>query len=414
MWVTELFSTRDRFVPVAMVHHGWSLGMVLISLLAYLFRSWRHLHLVVMAFCFTAIPLYLVLPESLYWLVRNKRNKQTAAIMSSIEQRDCFVGLRGNNPIWCFKSHAEDENEDDDFVNKKTKEQLLISELSSTDSVTTPVDSEQLTVTVDSEQTQENGKLNCEVPENHRTNGNNSELVVKKVRKSSDGKSTRTGFSKYPRKHSKTYWICLVLCSSFWFIDGLLYYGLQFSSAELSGDRFLNFFLLSAVELPAIWFAFILGKFTSRRFSLLFLHVFCGAAMATSSLLRFTKAIENSSDSTKTAVFNSLNITTKFFVTACFSVLVYVPAELFPTNVRNTSFNVNASFSRVAAIIGTFMPLMVRSDPATLECVLGFMGIFAGLTVFLLPESKNYPLPQTMDDLDAMARRTGSIFKMNY
>merc|ERR1711970_1399757 len=136
--------------------------------------------------------------------------------------------------------------------------------------------------------------------------------------------------------------------------------------------------------------------------------------MVTSALLRWTDAMGTSSEFAKAAVFNTLNITAKFFVTANFSVLVYVPAEIFPTNVRNTSFNINASFSRVAAIIGTFMPLMFRSNPAAAECAFGLMGIFAGLTAFLMPETKNSPLPQSMADLEAMAKRTGSIFKMNY
>jgi len=176
----------------------------------------------------------------------------------------------------------------------------------------------------------------------------------------------------------------------------------------------MNFFLFSVVEYPATILAFILGKFTTRRFSLLFLHLMCGLAMVTSALLRWTGAMELASDNAQLIVFNTLNITAKFFVTACFSVMCYVPAEVFPTNVRNTSFNINASFSRIAAIIGTFMPLMFRSNPAAAECVFGLMGIFAGMTAFFLPESKNSPLPQTMADLDGMAERTGSIFKMNY
>ena len=90
----------------------------------------------------------------------------------------------------------------------------------------------------------------------------------------------------------------------------------------------------SVVEYPATMLAFFLGKFTTRRFSLLFLHALCGLAMVASALLRWTEALEASSAGTKAAVFNTLNISAKFFVTACFSVMCYVPAEVFPTNVR--------------------------------------------------------------------------------
>lgn len=400
MWVTELFSTKDRFLPVSMAYHGWSSGMVIISGVAYLVPSWRHLHLVVMCFCFTAIPLYLVLPESLYWLERNKRKKQSAAIMMSIQERDCFVGLHGNNAVLCFKNNSsvsavgdedDSDNEADDSMNMQKKEQ----------------------------------KSNIDDACSNNNNNDKSNIAnvpEKKRRRSRTASSSSMtdpyafGTKEEPKtpKLTKTYWICMVLCSSFWFIDGLLYYGLQFSTAEFAGDRFLNFFLFSVVEYPATILAFILGKFTTRRFSLLLLHLMCGLAMITSALLRWTDAMETATDGTKQIVFNTLNITAKFFVTACFSVMCYVPAEVFPTNVRNTSFNINASFSRIAAIIGTFMPLMFRSNPAAAECVFGLMGIFAGMTAFFLPETKNSPLPQTMADLEGMAKRTGSIFKMNY
>lgn len=432
MWVTELFSTKDRFLPVGMVYHGWSSGLVIISGIAYAVPSWRHLHLVVMAFCFCAIPLYFVLPESLYWLERNKKKRQSAEIMSAIKDRKLFVGIYGNNSLLCRQGAVDAIDTYDDDVENSLAENGF--------------DSAYNKLQQNGGHYDQNGAVtnNNDIFANERALELKTASVpsLKAVEAAASSKAAEAGEPDRRRRRSrtlsvtsltdsyaygskeepkepkltKTYWICLVLCSSFWFIDGLLYYGLQFSTAEFAGDRFLNFFLFSVVEYPATILAFCLGKFTTRRFTLFFLHIACGVSMVLSAILRWTNALEGEGvdETVKDAIFNTLNITAKFFVTACFSVMCYVPAEVFPTNVRNTSFNINGSFSRLAAIMGTFMPLFFRFNPALAECIFGLTGIFAGLTAFLMPESKNRPLPQTMEDLEVMARRTGSIWKMKY
>ena len=110
---------------------------------------------------------------------------------------------------------------------------------------------------------------------------------------------------------------------------------------------------------------------------------------------------------------------------------------------RNTSFNINAVFSRVAAIIGSFAPVFFKSNAMMSEVILGCIGIITGddyrsintdiffsrqenrakhvpvpyyqwyphvgLATIWLPESKNQPLPQTMNDLENMRKRTKHI-----
>lgn len=51
------------------------------------------------------------------------------------------------------------------------------------------------------------------------------------------------------------------------------FYGISFSFAKLSGDPYLNLFLSSIIEAPAILFGYFCTDFFGRKFMLAFLQV---------------------------------------------------------------------------------------------------------------------------------------------
>ncbi|CAB4039253.1 Hypothetical predicted protein [Paramuricea clavata] len=50
-----------------------------------------------------------------------------------------------------------------------------------------------------------------------------------------------------------------LICWDLWFANALVYYGVSFGSVDLGGNRYLNVFLVSVVEIPSnlayIWSA---------------------------------------------------------------------------------------------------------------------------------------------------------------
>ena len=99
----------------------------------------------------------------------------------------------------------------------------------------------------------------------------------------------------------------------------------------------------------------------------------------------------------------------KFGTSACFSLVNILAAELFPTNVRSTSYHVAVGCSRVAALGATFASVLFRSKPLIPEYAFGALGIAAGFAAIVMPETKDQPLPQVMEDLDVMQKSTGNI-----
>ena len=64
-----------RLLPMAMMYHGWSFGLMSLPLLAWVVPNWRHLHFGIAIAIFLTIPLYFIMPESLFWLSSNGFHK---------------------------------------------------------------------------------------------------------------------------------------------------------------------------------------------------------------------------------------------------------------------------------------------------------------------------------------------------
>lgn len=79
--------------------------------------------------------------------------------------------------------------------------------------------------------------------------------------------------------HSKTIMYRLCVCSFWWVSATLIYYGLSINSVSLGGNKYFNFMLMSAVEIPG----FILSVMTLDRFgrksSLMTSFFLCGISL---------------------------------------------------------------------------------------------------------------------------------------
>ena len=61
----------QRLMPMAMMYHGWSMGLMSLPLLAWLIPNWRQLNLAIAGALLLTVPSYFLMPESLYWLSNN-------------------------------------------------------------------------------------------------------------------------------------------------------------------------------------------------------------------------------------------------------------------------------------------------------------------------------------------------------
>ncbi|XP_074646335.1 organic cation transporter protein-like isoform X2 [Tubulanus polymorphus] len=162
----ELFPKNLRTFAGQIMFVWWSIGLMLLDLMAYFIRNWRHLQLAVAIMpVITIIDIWLI-PESVPWLLSKGKVEQAEEI---VKKAAAFNGtLLPEHP---FEEQAEVEEE------------------------------------------KELGRMTLF-----------REPILRRI---------------------------TFILFALWFVNNLVYYGLSLSAAELAGDRFLNFFLMALVEIPA-------------------------------------------------------------------------------------------------------------------------------------------------------------------
>ncbi|XP_052061721.1 organic cation transporter protein-like [Mytilus californianus] len=179
------------------------------------------------------------------------------------------------------------------------------------------------------------------------------------------------------------------------FTNSVVYYGLTLQSVQLSGDRYLNFFISVGVELPAmITFIFLVKRLGRRKISVL-AHSIAGISLIISVILTTLKASSSSLD-TMSIVFSFIG---KYGITLSFSNIFLWAPELFPTNLRNTGIGIGALFARVGGMFAPYSSLLARHIEWGPGVIFGACCGVVTVLQLLLPETSGRDLPQTVEEL---------------
>ncbi|KAF6106212.1 solute carrier family 22 member 12 [Phyllostomus discolor] len=79
--------------------------------------------------------------------------------------------------------------------------------------------------------------------------------------------------------------------------------------------------------------------------------------------------------------------------------------ELFPTVLRMTAVGLGQVAARLGAMLGPLVQLLGTHHPALPLLVYGTVLVLSGLTSLLLPETRNLPLPDTIQDVQNQAAK---------
>lgn len=94
-------------------------------------------------------------------------------------------------------------------------------------------------------------------------------------------------------------------------------------------------------------------------------------------------------------------------ITIVFELVCLVNAELFPTFIRNLGVMVCSSLSDLGGIIAPFLVFrLMELWPGLPLFLFAGLGLFAGLLIQLLPETKGAALPETIEDAERLGRKT--------
>ena len=179
-----------------------------------------------------------------------------------------------------------------------------------------------------------------------------------------------------------------------WAGCNIVYYGLSYNTGSLSGNLFINTAISGAVEIPANLLAIYLLTRAGRKYTQAVSLILAG--MANFICIPF---IYTSDDLDWLLV--TFSMLGKACISIAFTTLCFFALELFPTNVRalmyNTSALVGGSFSLIAPFMGPQLIAIWKPLPLI---IFGSLGVVAGGMVFLLPETAEADLPDTIGDAE--------------
>uniref|UniRef100_A0A8D2ZUK3 Major facilitator superfamily (MFS) profile domain-containing protein n=1 Tax=Scophthalmus maximus TaxID=52904 RepID=A0A8D2ZUK3_SCOMX len=179
-----------------------------------------------------------------------------------------------------------------------------------------------------------------------------------------------------------------------WLSSSVSYFGLSFNMSSLYGSPFLNYFLLSAVELPAYVTTWLAARSLPRRLSFIIFTVLGAIA------LLLIQAIPRSNP----ALTLTLVLLGKFGILAGSGVMYMYTGELSPTVIRNTAMSSCAMFSRVGSSVSPYLLQLAVFYQFLPWIVVGSLSMLSVLLCLCLPETFRQPLPDTIQQLAPIQR----------
>ncbi|KAH6756775.1 organic cation/carnitine transporter4 [Perilla frutescens var. hirtella] len=183
--------------------------------------------------------------------------------------------------------------------------------------------------------------------------------------------------------------IRLLLAVAINFFCSVVYYGLSLNVVNLGTNLHLNVFLNAVAEMPAFLLtALLLDRFGRKPLSI-GTQWFSGAFCIVGGLMKAYGAWK-----TVRMVCGILGI---FGMAGTYNLLFIYTVELFPTVVRNAALGCATQAAQMGAILAPFVVVLGEQIPFL---VFGVCGVFGGTLAFLLPETLNKPLYDTMTGME--------------
>lgn len=183
-----------------------------------------------------------------------------------------------------------------------------------------------------------------------------------------------------------------------WFVIAWSYYGLLYSIPKLTANKYLNFFIGGAVEMPSYTLTIFIVAIFGRR-KILCTYFFLGAVTVISAAV-VPKKLDDGTDII--ALSTSLALVGRFCIAGCFAMIPLYTSELYPTVIRNIGVGACAFWTRLGGVL--FSPMLLLGDSVSFKplpfIIFGSAALVAGILTLLLPETLNRKLPETIEDAE--------------
>ncbi|KAM0932764.1 putative major facilitator, sugar transporter, major facilitator superfamily [Dioscorea sansibarensis] len=172
-------------------------------------------------------------------------------------------------------------------------------------------------------------------------------------------------------------------------LSSIAYYGLSLNVVNLKTNLYLGVILNGVAEMPAYMLTAVALKWFGRRPLTIGIMLFSGVVCAVGSLMGDVGMVR--------IVRMMCGVIGVFAMTSAFDLLFVYASEMFPTVVRNAALGCVTQAGQTGAVVAPFVVVIGGRWPFVVFAVCGVVG---GVLAFLLPETLNQPLYDTMGGLE--------------
>jgi MFS family permease len=159
---------------------------------------------------------------------------------------------------------------------------------------------------------------------------------------------------------------------------------------------FVNVAISAALELPGTIICIYMMKTLGRKKTLISSHTVTGIAML---IIAFVPQ----SEAWLIVTLASIGIVG---MSISFPTVYLYAGELFPTVVRNIGIGTASMLARIGSMIAPFVALSGGYAHWLPPVIFGLTPLVGAVLVFFLPETKDRPLPETIEDGENFGKKT--------
>lgn len=183
-----------------------------------------------------------------------------------------------------------------------------------------------------------------------------------------------------------------------WFAASYGYYGITFGVKSLSGDLYLNMFLINVVETPAMLLtAFLVSWFGRKKVCFTF-YILAGiTGIGVGVIQHFDLAVD-------ATLVNAIALLSKLSVACGWQAMIVYTTEVYPTVVRTIAYGVHSTAARAGGMVAPQIVFLDGEIPGILYFLSGVLMMVSAVVMLLYRETKD----AVLEDLLAVEIKVGS------
>ncbi|KAM3968293.1 organic cation transporter protein [Aphomia sociella] len=179
-----------------------------------------------------------------------------------------------------------------------------------------------------------------------------------------------------------------------WITTTFIYYGLSINSVSLSGNMYINYIAVVAIEIPGYWTAVLILDRIGRKITIFSGYFLCGLCC-----IGFAFAPQNMPG---LAMF--LFLFGKYCTGLVFTSLYLYTSELYPTRHRHSFLAFSSMLGRVGSVLAPLTPPLADYWSGIPSMLFGIMAIIAAVLTLTQPETLGLKVPDTFEDAEQLGK----------